>query len=633
MYGAIGGVNVRKSLKAKIVTGYVMILLLFTLSSLWAINAFAKLSGAVKEIMLDNYRSVLAAESMIEALERQDSALLLILFGRLDEGQSVYLANQSSFFESLTRAEDNITEPGEGAVVSRLKTDYGVYLQKVSALRDLQLREGSDPARTSYLSDVVPSFEAAKARCRELLDINQSAMLASRERAERLATRSSVSVSIVSLMAIVLGGLFSLSSARLIIRPIRTLMDKVRLVSEGKLDTVTTIRSQDEIGQLAAEFNRMVERLAQYEKANIAKIMAEQKKSDAIVRSINDALVVTDDQCRVILMNPAAERLFQVTEEEATGHHFLEVISNKELFDLIRREGEGSSETETGTDPVAVVLMVDEKTHHFRVEVTAVQGYDCDLLGVVCMLQDVTHYKEVDQLKSEFVSTVSHELRTPLTSMTMSIGLLLERVVGELNGQQVELLQVAEEDCQRLNKMVGDLLDLSRIESGRLQMEMRSVAINSLFETAARSLAIQAQEQGVELIVSPATDIPFVRADANKIAQVLTNLMANALRYTAKGGQIELSAVQRGRQAYISVRDTGIGIPKAYHPLIFEKFVQVKDDRIAGGGAGLGLSIAREIVRSHGGRIWVESEPGQGSTFTFTLPLAEQPAGGEMGVE
>ncbi|MGE5654149.1 MAG: ATP-binding protein [Bacillota bacterium] len=618
---------VLRSLKTRIFVGYAIIVVLFSVSSLWAVHAFYQLSGAVREIMVDNYRSVLAAQNMIEALERQDSAVLLILFGNRDEGQRVYMDNQASFLMSLARAEDNITEPGEADAVKLIRSDYDRYTRSVAALLDTDL--ASREARSSYLNDVMPTFEQVKAHTRDLLNLNQNAMVSARERAAQLAVRSSISVSTVSILAVLFASLFGINASNLIIRPIRELISKVRLVSEGKLDRVTTIHGQDEIAQLSTEFNQMVERLAQYERANIAKLIAEQKKADAIVRSISDAIIVTDEEYRVILMNPSAERLFGVKEEVAANHHFLETIDNQSLFSLIKQAG-GGTDPSDGAEPTVVPLACGEKPHHFRVEVTAVEGDGQQLLGVVCMLQDVTHFKEVDQLKSDFVSTVSHEFRTPLTSITMSVGLLLEETVGRLNDQQKEMLRLADEDCQRLTKMVGDLLDLSKIESGRLQMELSSVSIDRLFEAARKALSMHAEEKGVALNVRPCSEPTLVRADANKVTWVLTNLIVNALRYTAAGGVVELSAAVRDRRAYVSVRDTGIGIPKAYQEKIFEKFVQVKGDNITSGGAGLGLAIAKEIIRAHGGRIWVESELGQGSTFTFTLPLADSvPNGGE----
>ena len=234
--------------------------------------------------------------------------------------------------------------------------------------------------------------------------------------------------------------------------------------------------------------------------------------------------------------------------------------------------------------------------------------------------------KELDRLKSEFVMMASHELRTPLTSIGMSIDLLREKATPKLNEKEQELLSVAYEESQRLRALVNDLLDLSRIEAGKIDMEFTSVPVRTLFEKAVSPLKTQAEERSIELSYSVPDTVPNVKADPGKIIWVLVNLIANALRYTDKGGHISLRAEKIGVFAHISVQDDGIGIPYEYQSRIFDKFVQVKGVRDEG-GSGLGLAISREMVRAHGGAIWVESAPGKGSTFTFTIPLREERTG------
>ena len=244
------------------------------------------------------------------------------------------------------------------------------------------------------------------------------------------------------------------------------------------------------------------------------------------------------------------------------------------------------------------------------------------MLGVVLLLRDVTRLKELDRLKSEFVMAASHELRTPLTSMSMSIKLLRETATEKLDEKEQQLLSVANEEVQRLQALVNDLLDLSKIEAGKMELVFDQVAVSTVFEKAVAVFKAQAEEQSIDLSLEAPEGLPEVKADANKLTWVLTNLISNGLRYTESGGHIDLSAEHVGRQVHISVRDDGAGIPHEYQSKIFDKFVQVKGDKDAG-GSGLGLAICKEIVRAHGGTIWVDSTPGEGSTFTLTLPVAE----------
>lgn len=224
-------------------------------------------------------------------------------------------------------------------------------------------------------------------------------------------------------------------------------------------------------------------------------------------------------------------------------------------------------------------------------------------------------------MKSEFVATASHELKTPLTSIGMSVRLLKERHEETFEERDRELLEAAIEDVERLRALVDDLLDLSKIESGRMAMEVEAVPVGLLCEKAAENLRGQADENGVDLILDLPDDLPSVQADPNKVTWVLNNLLANAIRYSEAGDQVHVSGDAVGGSVHVSVEDEGAGIPYEYQSKIFNKFVQVDGDQTPG-GTGLGLAIAQEIIHAHGGRIWVDSTPGEGSTFTFTLPHA-----------
>jgi len=248
-----------------------------------------------------------------------------------------------------------------------------------------------------------------------------------------------------------------------------------------------------------------------------------------------------------------------------------------------------------------------------------IRGRDRSLAGVVLVLRDVTRLKEVERLKSDFIMAASHELRTPLTGLGMSVDLLLEHAAAGLADRDRDLLQAAHEEVHRLKALVNDLLDLSKIEAGRIEMEFAPVAVPTLIDHARAVFKNQLDIKGVAFGVTLAPDLPKVRADANKITWVLTNLISNALRYVGDAGHIDLKVQRVGPHVHLSVNDDGPGLAPQYHGKIFEKFVQVQGQPT--GGTGLGLAICKEIVRAHGGTIWVESAPGRGSTFTFTLPV------------
>jgi NtrC-family two-component system sensor histidine kinase KinB len=381
-----------------------------------------------------------------------------------------------------------------------------------------------------------------------------------------------------------------------------------------------SIKSSDELGRLTEGFNTMAQKLKAYHSLNIEQMMAEKRKSESVIRSIDDGLVLIDADCKVTDLNPMAGSILQVDPEKALTKHFLEVVKNEQLFNYVKQSIESGSPPPIEEKQKILTVERDKGRHHYQFSVTPVHGRTGSLLGVVLLLRDVTRLAELDRLKSEFVMTASHELRTPLTSIGMSIDLLLESAPKKLNDKEQQLLSAAHEDLQRLKVFINNLLDLSRIEAGKMEMEFSSNSVHALFEKVAEFFRMQAEEKGVMLSFNAPEKLPNIKADPDKIPWVITNLISNALHFTPRGGNIRLTADAFGPFVQISVRDNGPGIPYEYQSKIFDKFVQVKSNNRLG-GSGLGLAICREIVRAHGGTIWVDSVPGAGSTFHFTVPI------------
>jgi len=367
-------------------------------------------------------------------------------------------------------------------------------------------------------------------------------------------------------------------------------------------------QAQHRVG--TAELNKVIEQ-----------VMAEKRKSESIIRSIDDGIVLIDAECKVTDMNPMAGTILQGKPEEVRNRHFLEVIKNEKLFNYVKQSIETGKPPQIEEKQNVLTVERDGERRHFQFSITPVHGRMDSLLGVVLLLRDVTRLAELDRLKSEFVMTASHELRTPLTSIGMSIDLLLESTPKKLNDKEQQLLSAAHEDLLRLKGLVNNLLNLSRIEAGKMEMEFSAHPVRPLVEKVAASFTIQAEKKEAVLSFDLPEGLPPMKADANQITWVLTNLIGNALQFTPKGGNIRLGAEAFGPFIQISVSDNGPGIPYEYQSKIFDKFVQVKSDNVLG-GSGLGLAICKEIVHAHGGTIWVDSAPGAGSTFRFTVPIA-----------
>ena len=605
-------------------SGFIILILLLCFVSSWAVFNFIKLSNAMAEVLVENYRSVLAAENMITAIERQDSGVLLYLLNNKDFGQELIDTHHNEFMIWFGREEENITVPGEAEIVKKILDEYNVYLSMINKLKFTELTEGRDKATDYYNSDIYPNFVTIRNECKSLLEINHQTIIDRDKIAKTMAKKAIWSTILISVVSVLLGLVWGLYSSKFIVSPILQLTDKVRSIAQGDVNAKISIKTNDEIGILAQEFNIMTQHLKEYQNSNIAQLIMERRKSEAIVEEISDGLIMVDKDKKISIVNKAAEKIFNIDEHKVIGKHFLEVIKDNYIFPLLEKVMEGR---EFNDDVKTIEKIINGTKKYYTIEISKIEGEEKVVEGAVLLFGDVTHFKEIDEMKSDFVSTVSHEFRSPLTSIEMGIELLLESDVAKDGTKEKELMKAIDEESKRLKRLVNELLDLSRVESGKIVMNFESLDMADMVETAIKSFEIQAGEKGLKLNnMIKDRSVYRVTADADKILLVLSNLIANAIRYTAKGGLVQINAESKGNKVYIAVEDTGTGIPAKYHNIIFEKFTQVKNDGISVGGAGLGLAIVKEIIKVHGGRIWVESEEGKGSKFIFTLPMEKENA-------
>lgn len=608
----------RKSIKIKILSVFIFLFVLIGIISIWSIFSFNTLSRAVETIMEANYRSVVATQDMIVALERQDSAELANMFVKDEPEIKPFIEFQSHFLKALSIAENNITEDGEKEIISSINSLYESYVEEFHNLVDIQNNSELTDVRSHYYNTVLPIFNDIKSACRELQNINHNAMLSQRNSAVNLSRSTSYSLITVFAASIVVGLILVFYTTNKIVKPVYSLIEKTKRIAAGDYMQKLEVQGDDEIAELTQEFNTMAERLKAFERINIRKIMEEKHKAEAIVESISDAVIVTDKENKIISLNTAAEKALNVSRHEALNKHLLESIKNEDIFQIINSiyDLDQMHEDSIYRD---IEIKEENQTKHFRVKAKPIKDDSGEISGVVTLLMDITKLKKVDQMKSEFVSTVSHEFRTPLTSIGMSVELLLDQKAGKVNENQVELLKAIKEDYERLRDLVSDLLDLSKIESGKIQMDIVKCDLETIVENAIKPFDKQLDERKAELNVNIPERISKIKADFNKISWVLTNLIGNAIRYIPDdgSGKIIVSAKELSNKVLVSVSDNGKGIPEEMQERIFEKFVRADNQETK--GTGLGLAISKEILIAHGGDIWVRSKPEEGSTFYFTL--------------
>jgi NtrC-family two-component system sensor histidine kinase KinB len=608
-------------LRQKLSLGLGGLLLIMLVIGVQSIIHLTKLGGSIDVILRENYRSVIACQQMKEALERMDSGILFKLLGYTQKGEDLIRKNELAFETALHVELNNVTLPGEGEKAARLRE---LFTQYETAFKNVE-----DPGapiavrRNTYFTQLLPLFEQIKGTADDILDMNQRNMSDANNLARASAAAARKQMYLLLFAGTLVAAGFIFFTGRWILRPINRLIQSADEIRRGNLDLVVHSSSRDEVGHLSEAFNAMAASLREFRRSDQAKLVRIQRATQQAFDSLPDAVAVIDLDGKVEVATEMARNVFGLSPNvPILGLPF------GWMSDLYNDALTESRTVQQKTNQKIVQQFINGEERYFRPEAIPILDSDRQPTGVVLVLQDVTQLQQQDEIKRGVISTVSHQLKTPLTSIRMAIHLLLEEKVGALTEKQVELLVAAREDSDRLHSILNSLLDISRIESGRVQMEFRGVSPHSMVLEALEPFRRAAQDQGVTLSVELPGDLPDVQADLTRINHVFSNLLSNAFKYTPPGGNITLSAKADEEWVRFSVADTGRGIPSKYLPRIFEQFFRVPDQGKET-GAGLGLAIVKEIVEAHGGAVGVESHEGKGSTFTFTLRRADRISGKE----
>lgn len=582
-----------------------------------AIVLLHRLAGTIDAILRENYDSVIYMERLKESLERIDSSYTFALAGQEDKARRQFEQQWEPYRKNLQLERRNITLPGEGELVKQLTELSERYRQQGDAFfADTAGRQQAYFGRGGLLE----TFQQIKDIADRILRLNQDNMEQASQAARTTANQSLLSFWIGLAVVAVLGSWLAWSTVRGILRPIRAVTDSVQAIGAGNLDQVVPVLSHDELGRLADAFNTMAHQLRDYRQSQHARILRLQQTSQATINAFPYPVLVVDSEGSVSLANPVARHLFGVAPREGAGPSLPWQPPEPLRAPLGEALRQQRDYLPAGFDQT-FALRVGNEEYTFLPRVLVIRDSYGQTLGAAVLLEDVTRFRLLDQVKSNLVATVSHELKTPLTGIRLAVYLLLEEKVGPLTPKQIELLVDARENTERLVGMVENLLDLARLESGARPLEVQPEPAVDLLRAAADAVRPRAEDRGIELVVDTAADLPAVAVDARQIGHALQNLLDNALRYTPRGGHIRLEGTPAGAWVRLTVADTGAGIPAEYLPHVFERFFRVPGQS-PDAGTGLGLAIVREIVTAHGGSVSCDSAPGAGTRVTLRLPVA-----------
>ncbi|RTQ51715.1 HAMP domain-containing sensor histidine kinase [Hymenobacter gummosus] len=598
-------------LKTKITLGFVAMLLLLLAIGGYAFYTVRQLDRSARAVLQANFHSVEYGQRMLRALDA------------LERNPWTDTAATAQFEQALIDETANVTEPGEQRVVERLGEVFG-QLRQYQADR---VRAAAPPGSAGAPPTANPKLTAElRALTHRMIELNVQALTAKNSASNRGAERASHYLLAAAALAVLLGLGLVLSVPEAAVQPLRQLTAAIGHASQGHYRSSIPVESRDEFGVVASAFNQLLTQLRDFRASTTAELITERNRMTSLVDSLDEGLLLIDQHGRILLANPTAAELLGLPAAQLVGQPAAELARQNDLLRAMLAPLSAPRRQQAVAELPLFTIAQQGEEAYYRLTVHDIVSFneavdEMQFVGYILALRNVSEFKRLDQVKSDFLATVSHELKTPLASLNLSLKLLQDERTAPDKRQG--LMQSMRQQTQRLQRMVGELLDVSRLEAGAgIQLDVRPTDLRDVVRYATDTVRAQLHDKHLQLRVELPADLPPVAADVEKTTWVLINLLANAIRYSPLDAPLTVRARPLPDSIELSVQDQGPGIAPAYHERIFQRFAQVPNHTEYRGGSGLGLSIAREFITAQGGRLWVESELGSGSRFAFTLPLA-----------
>ncbi|KAA6439327.1 cell wall metabolism sensor histidine kinase WalK [Dyadobacter flavalbus] len=575
------------SIKTKLRLGIGLLFLMILLLSTVGISNINALKSDTENILVDNYNSLEYGKNMIAALD---------LMQQEQDGIT-------AFEKNLNLQEQNVTEKGEGQATEQIA-------QRLAMLK-------ANPQDTQlHLLIRKDIFR--------LMELNMNAIERKSNVANQTARTGNTWIVISSTLCFLVAMTLLVNLPGNIANPIKELTASIKEIAAKNYSQRVNYRSKNEFGELADSFNTMAEKLEEYNNSNLSKILTEKMRIETLINNMHEPVIGLDENRTILFINNEAIKISGLRPEEIMGRTAQDIAENNDLVRSLVNDLPQHENTEV-LSSVPLKIYADNKESYFEKEIVNITikptgEKDKKLIGHVIILKNITPFKELDFAKTNFIATVSHELKTPIASIKMSLLLLENQNTGHINPEQQQLIESIKEDSNRLLKITGELLNMSQVETGNIQLSIQQSDPAQILEYAVEAVKVQAEQKQISLHVDKEENLPEVKADTEKTAWVLINFLTNAIRYSQQSGQIHIAIQQHENGVQFSVKDEGQGIDSRYRAKIFNRYFQVPGS--AKTGTGLGLAISKEFIEAQGGHIGVNSEIGMGSTFFFKLPKA-----------
>lgn len=571
-------------IKTKLTLGVGLLFILIILLSLVGGIYLNLLKQETENILTANYNSLRYSRNMLAALEDHSGKGL------------------TTFEVNLKQQEANITEIGEA--------DFTITI-----------REAWETWKKSHDDD---SDKGAIRKCIfQIMDLNMHAIQRKSEVAENTAGRAVIWIVITGALCFIIAFLLLIKLPANIANPIRELTESIREIARNNYSERVNFESHSEFGELAQSFNTMAMKLEEYNNSNVAKLLKEKQRIETLINNMQDPVIGLDEDLKIIFVNEEALRIIGMSGKDLIGQAVQELAIRNDLIRTLIQDLYLPKDN-SGLKSKPIKIFANNKEGYFEKEMLGITitptGEEVGKpAGQVIVLRNVTEYKELDFAKTNFIATVSHEFKTPISSIKMSLQLLSNEQIGTLNPEQNKLVESIREDANRLLKITGELLNVTQVESGKLQLSLQPSDPQKIVQEAIDATRQQADQKQVTLRLNCPKTIPDIQADSEKTTWVLTNLISNAIRYSYDNATVVLSIEQHENTVQFSVQDSGQGIDPQFKDKIFDRYFRIPGSHNE--GTGLGLAISKEFIEAQGGSIEVESELGAGSTFTITLPI------------
>ncbi|BAV07220.1 PAS/PAC sensor signal transduction histidine kinase [Filimonas lacunae] len=570
-------------IKTKLTLGigllFTLLLVLTIVSSVY-VNA---LKNDTENILVSNYNTLEYARKMILALDQVNQ-----------QPQAL-----QQFTTNLQQQKANVTEPGEKEATLQLEGHF-----------------------TQYCKDTTNKTVAALMRqdLSTIMMLNMQAIQRKSNKAVNTSHNANMWIAVAGTLCFIIAFTMWVNLPGNIANPVKELTSSIKQIANKNYAQRIHYTQSDEFGELASSFNTMAEKLQEYDNSNLSKLLVEKKRIETLINNMHDPVIGLDENKRVLFANEEAIRISGLPANKLIGHLSQDVAVHNDLIRLLIRD---MMQPEANSPKAAPIkIYADGKESYFEkdiitISITPTGETQKKHLGHVIVLRNITPFKELDFAKTNFIATVSHELKTPISSIKLGVQLLEKIETGSINEAQKQLLEGIKDDSNRLLTITGELLNLSQVETGNIQLSIQQSDPHKILKYALDAVKVQAELKQITLQVKDEPAIHPVKADEEKTAWVLINFLTNAIRYAPENTQVVIEIKNQDTKVQFSVKDSGRGIDPKYRDKIFDRYFQVPGSNRA--GTGLGLAICKEFIEAQGGTIGVETEIGAGSNFYFRL--------------